>query len=391
MLNIVEINVTITNPGAPSKYLRTGTFISQGGTNLNPGEMAFLTNSADLTTHLNVSIPQTVELVAMNTTYWAQGNNNGVYVLELGLPSIPSNAATEGAAALTAFMLTNPDTFFLYLLPRSWGISPDVVAMVANYDSPDSMVYFLVTTTIAGYSAWFSGGVKSKAALLSVEAPSIPSTEFSLASALYVILNYNPGSASMVTPLCFSFLYGVTPYPMFGNKALLNQLKVDNVGYVTTAAEGGLTNTMLVWGLTGDGMQFNYWFSVAWTIINTNLAIANEVINGSNNGLAPLYYNDFGITRLQNRTAKTVRQGVAAGLILGSVSTVSLDPQIFAENIANGVYAGNAVVNAVPFKLYAEKNPQDYAIGLYAGLQMLITPQLGFTAIRINMLVSLFV
>ena len=143
---------------------------------------------------------------------------------------------------------------------------------------------------------------------------------------------------------CFTFAYGVTPYPSFGNGTILQQLKIANVGYISTGSEGGLTNTMIVWGNTMDGKQFNYWYTVAWAIINIDLNIANEVINGSNNGLAPLYYNQFGITRLQNRAAKVLRNGVSYGLVLGNVILTQLDPIQFGINVANGVYAGNALI-----------------------------------------------
>ena len=388
-LPIVSINLTVTNPGTPSNYLQSGAFISQGGTTLPAGSSALLTSLASLSSIIS-GVGNHTELVAMNNTYWAQGSNNGVYVLELGAPTIPANAGKEGAAALTTYITDNPHTFFLFLLPRSWDGIAEVITMVEAYDSPSSMVYFLATTTAINYPLWFASGGTPKAVLLLVEAPGIPITEFDLGAVLYIILNYNQTSASMVSPLCFSFVYGVTPYPALHNKTLLTQLKQAFVGYMTTGVEGGLSNTMLVWGLTGDGNQFNYWYSVAWTIINLDQSIANEVINGSNNGLAPLYYNDFGIKRLQNRCAKTLRSGVADGLILGNVIVTSLDPQTFAINVADGVYEGNAVINAVPFQTYLDANPLDYGIGTYAGLQVAITPQLGFLAIVINLNVSLF-
>ena len=105
----------------------------------------------------------------------------------------------------------------------------------------------------------------------------------------------------------------------------------------------------------------------------------------------PLYYSQNGIDRLQNRAASTLRSGAAAGLILGQILTVKLDALTFAANVSNGVYAGNAVVNAVPFTNYNTLNPNDYAIGKYAGLQAAITPARGFESIIFNLNITNFV
>ena len=148
---------------------------------------------------------------------------------------------------------------------------------------------------------------------------------------------------------------------------------------------------MLVWGHMLDGNPFNYWYTIAWAIINLDSNISNEVINGSNNVLAPLYYNQPGITRLQNRGAQTLRSGVSYGLVLGQVIVVSLAQTDFVAAVAAGTYAGNAVINAIPFTSYSSANPSDYSIGKYGGLSAAITPARGFEQIIFNLNVSNFV
>ncbi|MCV5403834.1 hypothetical protein OFM88_30215, partial [Escherichia coli] len=83
--------------------------------------------------------------------------------------------------------------------------------------------------------------------------------------------------------------------------------------------EGGLSNKVLFTGRMLDGNPFNYWYSVAWTAINLELDLANEIINGSNTTVNPLYYEQKGIDRLQRRALKTLRNGISYGLILGRV------------------------------------------------------------------------
>ena len=148
---------------------------------------------------------------------------------------------------------------------------------------------------------------------------------------------------------------------------------------------------MLVAGHMLDGNPFNYWYSVAWTAINLELDLANEIINGSNTTVNPLYYEQNGIDRLQRRALKTLRNGVSYGLILGRVIGTGLTQQDFNTEYEKGTYAGNAVINAVPFANYTSLNPSDYADGKYNGLSAVMTPRRGFESITFNVNVTNFV
>ncbi len=329
------------------------------------------------------------EIVQMNTTFWAQGTTRAVYVLELG----DVNAA-EAVAALGTFIehdISLGNTYqkiFSYLVPREWGAEDTFKTLTGLYTSPASLVYFFVTTTIATYSEWVATGNKS--VLAGVEAPDIPSTEFSMAFPFQSSLANDPGSSNMVPPMAWRFGYGVTDYPAGGNGTLLKALQDSSINYVGTAAEGGLSNKMLVAGHMLDGNPFNYWYSVAWSAINIELDVANEVINGSNTTVNPLYFEQRGINRLQNRALKTLRTGISYGLILGPVVDTRLTQESFNEEYEKGTYAGSAVINAVPFASYTSLNPSDYADGKYNGLSAVITPKRGFESITFNLNVTNF-
>lgn len=219
----------------------------------------------------------------------------------------------------------------------------------------------------------------------------IPPTEFSLASGLYVTLNYAPNATNKVTPFAFSFLFGVTPFPTAGNSALQTILKAANVNVVGTGAEGGISNAIMLWGTTADGNDFTYWYSVDWVQINIDVNVANAVINGSNNPINPLYYNQQGINVLQAVAADTINSGVSFGLVLGLPVQTALDATTLDTNLNNGVYAGQTVINAIPFLLYSELNPGDYKIGQYAGFAIVYVPARGFIHIVFNVVVTEFV
>lgn len=114
-------------------------------------------------------------------------------------------------------------------------------------------------------------------------------------------------------------------------------------------------------------------------------AIANEVINGSASSLNPLYYNQNGIDRLQNRVRQVATQGVAAGLGNGQVISTKLPIQQFLANYNAGLYNGQIVINAEPFLTYVGENPNDYGAGKYSGLSCIWIPQLPFLNIFFNL------
>lgn len=218
-----------------------------------------------------------------------------------------------------------------------------------------------------------------------------PASQFDHASDFWRSLSYDPSTTNKVAPFSFSYLYGVTEFPILGNAAVISSLKDTNVNYVGTGAEGGITNTMLLWGKLRDGRVLNYWYSVDWMQITGAQRVANAIINGSNNPINPLYYNQQGIDRLQQVLAGTGASAITVGLALGRVIQTQLNGVDFAKELDKGTYAGNVVINAVPFVPYSVANPSHYRLGKYDGLSITFTPQLGFLSITININVTDFV
>jgi hypothetical protein len=303
-----------------------------------------------------------IELLGMVTTYFAQGSSTPVYALELG-----AGDAATGVTALNTWIGSNPNVFYSYLVPRSWADESTYLTFLAQFESPTSKTYFFTTMTLSNYTS-FTALMKCVVGL--IEAPSVADLkyiEFSLAAPFYRSLSYAPSTSNQVTPFAFAFLFGVTPYPLPGNGALFETLKAASINWVATGAEGGISNTLLKWGMTKDGRDFTYWYSVDWVQINLSLDLSNEIINGSNNPLAPLYYNQSGINRLQARAQGTMSRGVTFGLVLAPVS-----------------------VDAVTFAKYVVDNPSDYPKGVYNGLSSSYTPARGFIQITFNVNVTDF-
>lgn len=438
---------------------------------------SLMSNPGAATTNGTVVAHSYYELTQMVTTFFAQGYQQGVYVLELG----PGDVET-GVGALTTYLNDHPNAnyqpgdegyFYHYLVPRSWDADTDFLALIASYENTTARTYFWVTTTLANYSA-YSTLMKSIFAL--VESPKLPinkqlaisgaayasnrvtltvaaspivagdwfqvsgctpaayngwhkavdgttatalvyeaasdhgtmtvngvvmpnyfanaappDTEFTLASIMWVVLHYAPSDTNKVPPLAFSYVYGVTPFPVRGMGPVRTALRAAYTNIIGTGAEGGITNAIVLWGRNRDGKPFNYWYSTDWVAITADVELANAIINGSNTPINPLYYNQNGIDRLEAVLARVVNRGVTFGLILFPAIQTGLTGPELTEALSSNTFIGKSVVNAVPFIPYSQNNPSHYAQGQYDGLSASFVPLRGFAQITVNLVVSSFV
>jgi len=335
----------------PSAYNGTFTVTSTG---TNTFTYALGGSPGVVTVQGTVTLEDVQELVAMVTTFFAQGSNQSVYILELGVGS-----AAQGVTALEAYIANPTVKFYSYLLPKTWDTESTAWAMAGTYTGTTAQIYFYVTTTLATYTNWLT--YKSVFAIL--QSPSAPVTEFSAAAIFWTTLSYNPSASNLAHPLAFTYVYAVTPYVLTNTQQ--TQLKAAGVNWIGTGAEGGISNTIIFWGTFMDKNPFNYWYSVDWLSVNVEISLANAIINGSNLPTNPLYYNQAGINTLQKVAQATVNNGIAFGLILSPAS-----------------------VQAVSFVTYVAQHPSDYATGTYNGLSLTFVPARGFTSITIYLTAS---
>jgi hypothetical protein len=298
---------------------------------------------------LSVTINST--LVNQLSVFFAQANvaanSQGIYILELG-----AGTPAQGVTALIAYLANPTIRAYAYLVPDNWAEEPTFLTLANLYTAPTAQTYFWVSGLLADTSLF--KGVKSIFQL--VENTSAPSAERSILAPFEITLSYNPSTLEKLTPLQYSFTVGTTA--LVPSPTTLSTLQSNNSNWIGTGAEGGISNTLVQNGVFADGNPFSYWYATDWAQINIAQALANAVINGSNNVLNPLYFNQDGINSLQKVAQATVNRGISFGL-----------------------FQGGAVVEAVSFKQYVADNPNDYAIGRYAGLSVTLTPLRGFSKI----------
>jgi len=295
------------------------------------------------------------------TTFSAQGQSVGFYVLELG--PVTTNAA--GIAAFQTWITANttPQQFYAYLLPKSWDTteSTEINTLAANYESASGQTYFFVTTTAGNLAAYTA----NKAVFALVPSPTAASTEVQAAAAFYQWLVNNPGASNQLAPMQYRYVYGVTPWAQMGNQTTINGILSAYGNVIITGAEGGISTSCLFKGTTMDGQQSAAWYGLDWFRINAHQQLAAAIINGSNTN-PPLLYDQSGINALQ----------------------------AVAQNVGNSAVtfgcANSVIVNAVDFVTYTTQNPDDYAAGIYNGLSATLVTQNGFLTITFNLTATFF-
>jgi hypothetical protein len=342
----------------PTGY--NGTFAGTA-TGTNTVTYPLVSDPGSSTVEGTLQLSNTLELAAMNNTFFAQGSTVSVFVLELGTTTV-----ADGVTALNLYIEENVNhlptsptpQFYSYLLPTTWDVS-DAQVMAAQYEGTTAQVYFYVTTTLATYAGW--DGIKSVFAAL--QSPSAPAIEFSTAAMYWASLSYDPSASNLAHPFEYTYVYSVTPYVLTNTQQ--TTLLANGVNWVGTGAQGGISNTLIEGGTYMDLNPFNYWYCVDWLSINVAQALSAAIINGSNLPTNPLYYNQAGINTLQKVAQATVNNGISFGLILSPAN-----------------------VNATPFTTYVAQHPGDYATGTYNGLSLTFVPLRGFSSITIYLTAS---
>jgi hypothetical protein len=346
---IVQVDATVTSAPSPSTLQQSGAIVSVGGTTQTTGTYTYYSTLTALVAALS-SAGNYLEVTHMATTFFAQGNEVGVYVLELGVVA----SAPAGITALNTWIVANPGNFYAYLVPATWDASGAALnTMAANYSSPTGKTYFFVTTTSGTLSAYTA---TTKAIVAIVPSPTAASSEFQAAAFFYQWLSNLPAIASPSPPMGFRYVYGVTPWTLNGNGTTISTILTAFGNIILSGAEGGISTATLRNGTTMDGNQMMFWYAVDWLEIQAQQLLANAIINGSNSN-PPLYYNQAGINTLLAILDTIGFSGTSFGLLL-------------AWSFA-----------ATPFAAYTAANPADYAAGKYAGFSGTVYPQRGFEAI----------
>ena len=350
--NIVTVDVNVIQAATASTLQKSGAIVSLGGTTQTVGTKAFYPDLPAVTAVVGTS-GNFADVAGYATQFFDQGSTIGVWILELGVVTTPA----LGITALQTWITANPGIFYAYLVPVEFDSGSTAwTTFLSDYISPGAMTYFYTPSTSGTYSQYTSA---MKDVFWYV--PSTTGSPYEVAMAFQSMLANAPSSASLVPQMNYRFMFGGVPWVIAGNTTAINAILTAGGNLMTNAAQGGISGNILRGGTYADGNQVNFWYAIDWININVNLQLSNAVINGSNTTSNPLYYNQNGINSLRSVAQQTVNNAISFGLLLAP-----------------------AAVTATPFYTYTTANPGDYKAGVYNGLALTATPQLGIDSITFN-------
>lgn len=388
---------------------------------------AVTTNPGTQTVAGDFTISGASPITSAATTFFAQGQSVGAYVLELG----DITGVDAQIAALQTWITNNPGIFYAYLVPAPWDFSKDEVGSViinnggTGYTSVPTVAFtgggggtgaagtaiiqngavaqVTITNPGSGYTTaptvTFTGGAGSGAngtanlvsgldEMAAQYSSPTGKTYFFVTTSVTNVINYATQKS----------VFAVVPSPTapsteFQAAAFFYQWLVNNP---SAANPLGPMAYRFLTGVTP-------WPQTGFTAnIQTVLsAFGNLVLTGAEGGISKACI--FKGTTMDGTQASfwygidwfqiQVKQALAAAVINGSNS---IPPLIYNQPgintllaTANGVGSSavkfqcvlSIVITATPFVTYTTQNPNDYQAGLYNGFSAVAVGQNGFLTV----------
>lgn len=364
------------------------------------------------------------------TTFFAQGQSVGAFLLELG----PVVGVDAQIAALQAFIVANPDVFYAYLVPAAWDFSIDEVGSVLINNGGNDFtlaptVVFSAPPVAAGNRTATGHSIVQNGAVVDVvvddpgegyvAAPTVTFTggggvgavaSANLASALNIVASQfaNPTAktyffvttsvANIVNYSTQKSVFAVVPSPL----ATSQEFQAAAFFYQWLVNKPSAANPL-------GPMSYRFLFGVTpWPKTGFNASIqtvlsnfGNLVLTGAEGGIskACIFKGTtmdgfqavfwYGIDFFQIQ----VKQALAAAVINGSNT---IPPLVYsqhgintllatAQSVANSTVAFQCALNialsATDFNTYTTQNPNDYQAGIYNGFSAVAVGTNGFLTI----------
>ena len=431
---IVTLNTQVTAAPQPSTLQQSAAIISEGATTLASGTYLYCATLAAVeTVFVTPSAGNQAELLNMATTFFAQGNAVGLYILELGVMA----SGTAGVQALTTWLTDNPRVFYSFLVPASWDSSQagkEVASVVitnggTGYTTAPTVTFTPPTTgTTATGTANVANGIVISVTItnpgngytspptVTFSAPTSGTTATGTADMVAPLTTLANSYASpsgmtyffvMTTTATISDYAGIksvitaVPAPAaasteFTAATLLYQWSVQAPSAVAPASPMAYRQIYgcTPWPVTGQA-------SAIQTILS---AYGNIAYSGVEGGLTGTYI--FKGTTSDGTQAMfwyavdwfqiQIQRAMAAAIINGSnsippivynqqgINTLRTVGQGVADTSISFGLNLTATLTAQPFGSYTTQNPANAAAGIYGGFAATVDPQLGFLGIVFN-------
>ena len=430
---IVSINATIARAPQASQLQQSGAFVSVGGSTLTAGTYQYVSQLSDVTALLS-STGNHVELANEASTFFAQGNAVGAYILELG--SSGGETMDADIAALQAWITANPGVFYAYLCPAAWGSSIDevgsivitnggsgyTVAPAVTISAPSSgvtatAVAVVQNGVVVSINITEAGSGYTSTPTVTIAAPSSGTTATGTAN-LASAINTLAAQYSSPSGKTYFFVESIAAdLPAFATNKAVFAVTKSPTSLSTEFQTAAFFYDWLVNKPSSSNklapMAYRYLYAVTPWVQAGNSAAINSILTnygnlvgtGAEGGISNAI--SFKGTLMDGTQASwwygvdwfqiQVKQALAAAVINGSNSNPPLlydqDGINYLLKVAqqvgqNAVTFGCALsveITAVPFFQYQQENPSSYNAGYYGGFAATIVGQNGFLTLTFNL------
>lgn len=259
---------------------------------------------------------------------------------------------------LNKFITNNEWPCYIFLLPDGMGEDDTLgSALFSLYSQLQNNTYFFINFNSKdlqnySFSNVFNSVKNQKSAALFVNNAE-NSDLAALASGLFASYKFDLSDTNPASPFNYKAIKGVNKKSL--TSPIRQRLVRDSVNFLDSIT----TQTVLMNGRYGDTYSIDYRYQWDLTSFTVAASLKQLILNGVNNPIYVIRYNQDGIDILKSRVKSVLNQMISQGCVTE-----------YAEGIES---ATNQLVNvgeisAIDFRSYIRSNPEDYENEIYRGI-----------------------
>ena len=354
----VIINVTQTIALSPDNFLRRFAIVSDGDTTLASGisQEVFL-STIDTVFNTGTEDYKDTYTYKWLISYFGQNNAGSAIVLETTGADVPAAVAN-----LATYITTANKRVYKYSVPNTFYNEATFATLVGTYTglALSSSQYFsseINTTPLPSVDPIFAAFKDKRNYMGFFPSPTITEAVDGAITGILASPVYNVSATNLFTQVSNKLCNNITPNDTLP-KATYIDLAENNVIWVQTVA----TQVVVAGGTYLDNTGWEYYYSSDLLQFNMENAVQQALINGANNPLQRIAYDNAGVLTLKSVIEGSVRNLVAAG---GATDFgTGLD--------VNNVIVGSGEINYIPYAIYRRDNYVNYTEGKYDAYSLAI-------------------
>lgn len=278
-----------------------------------------------------------------------------IYLEEMGTKDTDYE---EKIKALNNFVTNSQMPCYIIVLPDGMGADNTLQEKLFSlYNQLNTPLYFFCNfknddLTTYSTSVVYSQVKEQKCAALFCD-NTIGQNLAALAAGMFASYKFDLSQTNPASPFNYKKLEGVKFKPL--NSPLRQQMIQDSVNFVDQVS----TSICLLNGRYGDTYAIEYRYQWDLTSFQVETDLKALILNGVNNPLYVIKYNQDGIDILKSRVKSTLNGMIEIGAVTEYAASM---------NPGDGSLIDVGDINCIGFREYIQSNPDDYENEIYGGI-----------------------